>query len=243
MEPSQERPQETSKIALSIPVAIVLAGIVIAGAILLTKGVPQAGLNTGTNTTPQAQNITIRPVTDADHILGNPNAPIVIVEYSDTECPFCKQFQVTLHAIVDKYGKDGQVAWVYRQFPLAQLHSKAPKEAEATECAAELGGKSAFWDYIDKVFAITPSNDGLDPSELLTIASQMGLDQKAFKACLDSGKYAAKIQADYNEAIAAGARGTPHTVILTKNGDKLPLEGAQPLAAVESIIDGLLKAK
>lgn len=229
---------QTSKFA--VPGAIVLAGILIAGAIFITRG----GADTPDAQTAEeiAKEINLRPVTNDDHIFGNPNADIVIVEYSDTECPFCKQFHGTMRALMAEYGTDGSVAWVYRHFPLAQLHSKAPKEAEALECAGELGGKTAFWDYTNRIYEITPSNDGLDPAKLITVAQELKLDSTKFKACLDSGKYAEKVEKDYKDAIAAGARGTPHSIILTKDGDKLPLEGAQPLAAVKSVIEGLLKA-
>src|SRR3989344_4619471 len=148
---------EPSTNKLTMPVAIVLAGILIAGAILLSKSVYPKSANNPTNPDlGKSQEIKIRPVTDADHILGNPGAEIVIVEYSDTECPFCKQFHKTMNTIMAEYGKEGKVAWVYRHFPIEQLHKKAQKEAEATECAAELGGKSAFWDYINRIFEITP---------------------------------------------------------------------------------------
>jgi protein-disulfide isomerase len=107
--------------------------------------------------------VDIRPVTEADHILGNPNAKIIIVEYSDLECPFCKQFHNTMHQIISN---NPDVAWVYRHYPIPQLHPKAFHEAEATECAWEQGGNDAFWKYTDTIYKITPSNNGLDEKEL-----------------------------------------------------------------------------
>lgn len=104
------------------------------------------------------------PVTKADHILGSIDAPVKIVEYSDLECPFCKQFHNTMQKIMSEYGTE-KVAWVFRQFPLSQLHSKAPKEAEASECVAELGGNDAFWKFIDKINEVTPSNNKLDQAQ------------------------------------------------------------------------------
>lgn len=225
---------------LIIPIAIIAAGLLVAGAIVITKMYPTS--DTATNDSVKtAKDIKIRPISSDDHILGNPEAEIVIVEYSDTECPFCKAFHSTLQSVIDEYGKDGKVAWVYRHFPISQLHSKAQKEAEATECATELGGKSMFWDYINRLYAITPSNDGLDPAKLVTIATDLKLDKAAFETCLSSGKYKDRVQKDYDEAIAAGARGTPHSIILTKRGDKLPIEGAQSLEDLKGIINSLLK--
>src|SRR5574343_1436136 len=107
----------------------------------------------------------------------------MFVEYSDTECPFCKQFHSTLRQMMDEYGKDGKVAWVYRHFPIDGLHPKARKEAEATECANELGGPSKFWEYTNMIYERTPGNDGLDPANLPKFAKEIGLDEKAFTEC------------------------------------------------------------
>ena len=132
------------------------------------------------------------------------------------------------------------IQWAFRHFPLTQLHSKAPKEAEAAECAGELGGDEGFWKYIDKVFEVTPSNNGLDPAELPKIAKETGLDEQEFTACLDSGKYTQKIQNAISEAAAAGAQGTPYSVILV--GDqKVPVSGAVPYDQLKSYIDSALK--
>ncbi len=106
----------------------------------------------------------IKPVSSDDHILGNINARIVIIEYSDLECPFCKVFHNTMHQVVEK--SNGDVAWIYRHYPIPQLHPKAFHEAEATECAWEQGGNKTFWKYIDKLFEVTPSNNGLPESQL-----------------------------------------------------------------------------
>jgi protein-disulfide isomerase len=160
--------------------------------------------------------ISIRPIGTTDHVLGNPKAPVTIVEYSDTECPFCKQFHVSMHKIVEAYGKDGKVNWVYRQFPLDSLHPKAKNEARATECAAKLGGNDKFWAYIDELFRITPSNNGLDPAKLNTVATDVGLDAKAFADCLQNSDVGtAKIQADTDEAMKIGGNGTPFNVFIS----------------------------
>ncbi len=191
------------------------------------------------NTGQQGQgNIVIAPVTDADHVRGDlSKAKVAIVEYSDTECPFCKDFHPTLKQVVAEYGD--QVAWVYRHFPLTSIHPKAVKEAEATECANELGGPEKFWAFLDKIYEVTPANNGLDAAQLPVIAQQVGLDRAKFESCLSSGKYSQKIQDDIAAAAAAGAQGTPYSVILT--GDqKIPLEGAVPFAQIKSALDQLL---
>jgi len=239
MEPNQN----TSAVSNNklVPFAIVIAGILIAGAVYF-GGKPATGSLTGNGTLPlpgQAAVGTIAPVTSKDHILGDPNAQIVIVEYSDLECPFCKVFHDTLHQVMNDY--PGKVAWVFRQFPIVQLHPKAPNEAMASECAAELGGNDAFWKYIDRVFGITNSNNSLDPAQLPIIAQTIGLDVTAFNNCMNSGKYASVIDADVVAAGKAGAQGTPYSVIITKNGKKIPINGAQPIADVEAAINSVLK--
>src|SRR3989338_7324058 len=99
-----------------------------------------------------AQNV--RPVSAQDHIRGDSQAPVKIVEYSDIECPFCKRFHPTMQQVMAQY--QGKVAWVYRHFPLS-FHQNAEKEAEATECANELGGDNKFWEYTDKLLDQTTS--------------------------------------------------------------------------------------
>ena len=220
-----------------VPLAIVVAGIFVAAAIYFGDG--SSGPVASRVENPTQSKIDIAPVTEKDHIIGSSNADLVIVEYSDTECPFCKVFHKSMHQVVLDY--NGRVAWVYRHFPIAQLHTKAAKEAEATECAAELGGNQAFWKYIDKLFETTDSNDSLDLKELPKIATAVGLDEAAFNTCLSSGKYTEFVGKSITEAVKAGARGTPYSVIITRDDQKIVINGAEPLLNVKSKIDALLK--
>lgn len=181
----------------------------------------------------------IPKVSDDDHIRGSRDAKVFLIEYSDLECPYCKRFHPTAQQVVADY--NGQVAWVYRQFPLTQLHSKAPKEAEASECAAELGGEDGFWKFIDKVFEVTPSNNGLNLDDLPKLAGQVGLNQTDFKNCLDSGKYKGKVESQAQGGEGAGVQGTPANFIVNKKGDAWFLPGAYPLENVKTAIDEALK--
>jgi len=231
MEPNQQN-------TFTIPLAIIVAGGLVAAAIYFGAGSSNP-TPIANNTDTQAVDINLVSVTEKDHIIGDRNAELVIIEYSDTECPFCKTFHKTMKEVVQNY--DGKVAWVYRHFPIAQLHSKASKEAEATECAAELGGNQAFWKYLDKIFETTNSNNSLDPNELPKIATAIGLDGNAFNACLSSSRYAELVKKSVEEAIKAGALGTPYSVIVTRDGQKILINGAEPLTMVKTKIDGLLK--
>jgi protein-disulfide isomerase len=220
--------------------AIILAGGLIAGALYFSNN-SSGSLTPPVNNdgAPEVSSGKVPPVTENDHILGNPNAQVVIVEYSDFECPFCKDFHTTMHKIIDEYGAGGRVAWVFRHFPLAQLHSKAPKEAEASECAGELGGNDGFWKFADRLFATTPSNNLYNLDNLPKLAEEVGLDRNAFEECLESGRYADKIDKQFNEAIVAGANGTPFNMLLV-SGSQIPIEGAQPYSVVRSAIEASL---
>jgi len=222
----------------TIPLAIVAAGALVAGAIYFGDG-NQPTTNDRQPTT--NTKIEVPGVTAEDHYLGSRSAKLVIVEYSDTECPFCKTFQNTMKNVLNAY--PAEVAWVYRQLPISQLHSRAVKEAEATECAAELGGNQAFWNYLDELFRVTPSNDGLDPAELPRIAGTIGLDVPSFNTCLTSGKYTEIIKRGVEESYKAGIPlATPYSIILNQNGEvKGIINGAEPLASVEAKINALLK--
>ncbi len=223
--------------------AIVIAGGLIAAAVYFGSarlgpaspgGAPPAG-NQGEE--PGAETIgDFRPVTGDDHVRGAQNAKVTIVEYSDLECPFCKTFHPTLQKIVNEYPDD--VRWVYRHFPLDVLHSKARKEAEATECAGEQG---KFWELADKIFAVTPANNGLNLDDLPKLAREAGVTNIAqFTACLDSGKYAQRVEEDVKDAAVAGGRGTPYSVLIGPDGQKQPLSGAQPYESVKAAVDGLI---
>lgn len=230
----------------AIPIAIIIAGLIVAGSIIYTsRGKPPQEVKienkiiAENQPSPGVDNI--KPITAEDHILGNPDASVKIVEFSDTECPFCKNFHGTMHQLINEYGKTGEVAWVYRHFPIDQLHPKARKEAEATECAAELGGNDKFWSYLDRLFEITPSNNNLDPTELPRIAEYAGLDRAKFEQCLASGKYAERVQENLDDAIKSEGTGTPYSIIIAKNGKKSVINGALPYSMVKSAVEAALR--
>lgn len=224
-----------------MPIAVVIAGALIAVAVFYSGGkVPTPGTanQQQQQVVEQSGNLEqMIPVTSKDHIRGDINAPVKIVEYSDTECPFCKRFHATMKEVMDEYGKDGKVAWVYRHFPLDQLHSKARKEAVALECANEQGGNDKFWKYADRLYEVTPANNGLDLAELPKIAQFIGLDTTKFNTCLGSTKYDKHIEDEVQNAQATGGNGTPWSIVVGKNGKKYPLSGAQPISAIKQLID------
>ncbi len=230
--------ENETKNSFAVPVAIIIAGLIIGGAVYLKGGVPTGqGGNAGDAFSPDPLK-KLSAVTNEDWVRGNPKAPITIIEFSDLECPFCKRFHETMLDIAAAYPND--VAWVYRHFPLDQLHKKARPEAEAAECAGKLGGNDAFWKFTDKIFETTPSNDGLDLSLLPQFATELGLNKADFEKCLTNGETKELVNKDYEEAVAVGGRGTPYPIIITKNGEKVALQGAVPFENMKEGIDKIL---
>src|SRR5437773_10547832 len=130
--------------------------------------------------------------------LGRRDAPVTIVEFSDYQCPFCRQFvTTTLPALKSTYVDAGKLRWVFRDFPLDHIHPYARKASEAARCAGEQG---KYWEMHDALF----QSQQLAPEQLPEQASRLGLDGGAFAACLASGKYAAVVQKNFNDGAAAG---------------------------------------
>ncbi len=219
--------------------AIIVVGFLIAGAILLKDSKPPVKVEKVPLVTDSINADIVMPADMDDHIVGSLDAKVIVVEYSDLECPFCKVFHQTMQQTVSMY--DGDVAWVFRHYPIPQLHPKAFHEAEATECAWEQGGNEAFWKYTNRVFEVTPSNNGLEVSELSNIAKYIGLDVKAFETCLDSGKFVDKIQADITEGSQAGVSGTPSSFIFVNGKMVDTIPGAEQFPSVKQKIDKALK--
>lgn len=203
------------KQSLNLSTAIIFAAIIVAGGLFFGLKSSDNGGSKITTTTGVGK-IDIRLLDDSDYILGSPDADITLIEYSDLECPACKFFEGSLEQTLDKYGKDGTFAWVYRQFPLTSLHSQAIKESEAILCAGKLGGNNSYWDLVNKIFEVTPSNNGLDLAKLPDYAVSIGLDKAEFEECLNSGEMIERIQAEYNEAVMAEAGGTPFSILVLK---------------------------
>jgi protein-disulfide isomerase/copper chaperone CopZ len=225
-----------------VPISIVVAGLIIAGAIIFTNRNQNPSPNLPTAASqpkPTLATATSQPkptaapaefkITKDDHVRGNFEAPITLVEFSDFECPFCERHYPTMNKILADY--KGKVRLVYKHFPLSQIHPNAQKAAEASECAAEQG---KFWEYHDKLFENQAS--GLSLEKFKQWAKDLGLNSSKFNNCLDSGKYAQKVQADYQEGAEKGVNGTPATFV---NGQLV--SGAVPYESFKQIIDSLLK--
>jgi len=217
-----------------IPLSILFGGIVVAGALYIVSPKP-----TATETTSEHPE-RVRPVSTSDHILGNPAAPVVIVEYSDFECTFCKDFNETLHHIIANEGAQGKVAWVYREFPLTEIHPNALSHARVAECVAQTAGNDAFWKFTDALFKNQPVN----PTQYGSIASSVGIVDDAFATCFSNPSPAidARIMADRQNALDMGANGTPFSIMLIAGKPPVLMKGAYPYAAVKQLIDEALSS-
>jgi protein-disulfide isomerase len=168
--------------------------------------------------------------TSKGFVRGVKEAPVTIVEFSDFQCPFCKNATATVKQVMDKY--PGKVKWIFRDFPLPAIHPAAPKAHEAARCAADQG---KFWEYHDLLFDKSPRQN---PDDLKQYAKDLKLEAASFAQCLDSGKHEAAVTKDVEEGAKLGVTGTPTFFI---NGRQLV--GAQPLTAFQKIIDGELSKK
>lgn len=180
----------------------------------------------------------IPPVSDADHVRGNRNANVVLIEYSDLECPFCASFHPTMVQLMEEYGD--QIAWVYRHYPLA-FHPNAQKAAEAAECFAAQRGSEGFWQFTDRIFEEQNTLGGrLNPDTAMNIAVELGANRGQMQSCLDSGEMAAKVTEQMNGGSAAGVSGTPNTVLITGDGQVELIGGAYPYEQAKAIIEKYL---
>lgn len=222
--------------------AIVLAGVLIGGSILLAGN----RANTVSNNAPSAPsagtganlaNIKLDPVTAKDMAVGASNAKVVLVEYADFQCPFCGKFHAEAETVVRQtYGN--KVKFVYRDY--AFLGTESFKAAEAARCAADQG---KFWEYHDYLFTHqNGENKGAFSNDnLKSFAKEVGLNTAQFNSCFDGGKYVAAVKDSNAGASRAGVTGTPKGFIV-KNGKVVDtIDGAQPSSAVTAKLDAALK--
>ena len=168
--------------------------------------------------------------TDGQPSIGPSNAPVTIVEFSDYQCPYCQVWdQQVYQQLMASY--PNKIRFVYRDLPLP-MHPEAIPAAEAADCAGDQG---AYWKYHDALFN---QQYGLSRAAYEHYAADLGLDGKAFAACLDSQRYLSKVQANANDAASVGLDSTPSFVI---NGRVLI--GALPFSDFKAVVDEELAAK
>ena len=210
---------------LLIPGAIILAGVIIAGAVWYSR-MPPSG-----KTLERGDSLKIR---QDDFVLGNPAAKVVLIEYGDFQCPFCGWFfQTTEKQVIEAYVKTGKAAFLWRDF--AFLGEESFRAAEAARCAGEQG---KFWEYHDHLFnSQRGENEGaFADGNLKRFAKELKFDEAKFNSCLDSGKFRKQVEATSDVGRSVGVSGTPATFV---NGRLV--SGAQPFSVFQKVIDEELK--
>lgn len=213
-----------------LPVAIVLAGAIVAVATYLVRLHTEPALTTGD---PER----VRPVTPEDHLVGNPTAPVMVVEYGDIDSEYTKKFNAIMEQLMTEYAPEGKVAWVFRHFPIIALHPNAAIHASAAECAASLGTADAFWRFIDAIAADAPGVNQFDPRDYPSVTARLGIDQAAFERCIAAGTFEARVQDDYTNALLAGAEGSPYIVLMSEGMEPVPINGALPYQSMKEVLD------
>lgn len=198
---------------------------------------PSSVVNSAANTASDVRKID----KEKDHIRGDKDARITIIEYSDYECGFCRIFHGTVNRLLETY--DGKVNWVFRHYPLSIHEPAATELAIASECIAEQGGSDAFWKFTDAVFADSAKGSDIKAWSIKT-AAKIGLSDAKMKTCLDSNSYAAKVAEQTDEGTAFGVRGTPGNFFVdNKLGTVKFIPGALPYDRLKSTVDGMLSAQ
>lgn len=232
----ETKPEQKS--SYFVPVAIVIAGLLIAGAVFLSPnsdGKPKTNTGTDTGTTSDEeqgpQDVSISVDLNGWSSLGNQDSSVVMVEYADYACSFCARFKEETFPLIKKdYIDTGKVRFVYKDFAVVG----GEKAAEATHCAAE---QNKFWEYHDILFAKQSEDRASwqDPQTYKKYANQLSLDADAFVSCFDNNKYQLKVQTSTAEAIQNGGQGTPYFLI-----NDTPISGAQPYSVFQTAIDAQL---
>ncbi len=174
----------------------------------------------------------VADVSPTDHIWGAKNAPIHIIVFSDFDCFYCANYHQTLKGVVEQY--NGLVNVVFRHFPIEEIHPQSMLKAQSAECAFEQGGEQGFWRYVDFMF----SGESTTFENIGNFLAEESYNQDVFFACVYSGRFATEIESEINQALVAGAQGTPHSVIVS-GLQKIPVSGTASEEQLIEIIESL----
>ncbi|MBA3789306.1 thioredoxin domain-containing protein [Patescibacteria group bacterium] len=229
MPPQSKRKSERVRGEWFIPGAILIGGLIIAFAVYTIHH--RATLLQSGNPT------SVRPVDATDHVLGNPAAPVVVIEYADIDSEYSKVFQKVMEQLMQIYGPQGNIAWVYRHFPLIGEDANAEEHAEAAECVASQGGTSVFFKFIDTLQSAASGTNQFDPANYDAVVSSLGLSTTDFDTCLNARTYQKRVGLDYQNALDIGATGAPYSVLLVKGQTPIIISGGLPYNAMKQVID------
>ncbi|MES2226003.1 MAG: thioredoxin domain-containing protein [Patescibacteria group bacterium] len=213
-----------------LPGAILAAGLLLAIALFVLRHHTAPG-------SVVADLSLLRPVNAQDHIVGSPDAPVKLVEYSDIDSSYSKSFQETMEQLMSEYAAGGKVAWVYRHLPLIDQHVHAADHAEAAECIASLGGPNIFWRFISALNAQAPGDLQFDPGQYDSVVQSLGILPQSFDACVNAHTYQQRVADDFSNGLAIGAGGSPFSVLLVKGQPPVTINGAVPYDGMKRILD------
>jgi len=226
--------------SLGFSLTILISGIIIAGAIFISRtNFIGEFFNDRKETEFTEEAPKIQPITKDDHILGNPDADVIIIEYSDFECRFCKEFHTTMRRIMDDYGADGRVAWVYRQLPLDEIHINARRISLTSECIAKNGGNAKFWEFTNNVFDNAPAS--ILKINTDQIVANLGFNIEEIDLCTQKPETILAVENDLKDAEyfkeIDPEFGTPYNIIITKTGLSSNISGSISYQALKDIIE------
>ena len=213
-----------------LPLVIIFAGLIVAVAVYVVRIREHVANGSGT---PQA----VRAVSPSDHIIGNPSAPIVLVEYSDIDSEFGKKLQLTMEQLMTQYVAGNKVAWVYRHFPVTTLHPNASTHALAAECAQSVSTPAMFFRFIDALNMRAPGAISFDPKQYGAVVAELSLPKDSFEKCVKNATFEQRVHDDYSNALAAGATGSPYIILLVQGQKPRQIQGAPPYKALKKILD------
>lgn len=226
------------KNSLLLPVIIIITSTVVAVAVYVVTS--QGYTPITPITTPATKTSTIKkmlPITIADHILGNPYAPIKIIEYTEFSCAYCARYQQTLSQIINDYGPTGDVALVFREIPSTVDHSISLQITQAAECVAKTADNDIFWKFVNILF----DNQPIKKIKLGQYEYEANANPNKVATCINSGISNKRIKAISKNAILIGIRNIPYTIITSPNGASFYFEGTPPYSYIQQHINDLLK--
>ncbi len=227
----EENPPIKKQSNISLPAAIVLAGVIVAGAILISNSAPKSPINPLTPSSDK-KDLAIPEVTEEDFIKGDKNAEITLIEYADFSCGFCAHYHPTLEKIVADY--DGKVKWVYRHLPIFNKPA-----AVSSSCVGNTLGDEKFFMYAATLYK---NQKDINGDLLKREALALGMNEGDYDACINDAEVSDKISKDFTSVrVLAGFNATPYTVLVDKEGNMYPFSGALPYEDVANLIDTFIK--
>lgn len=237
---------------LTFSISIIIIGVIVALGVIIVRGdLYFKKTETPLKTEPVITSVALNSITEDDNILGNPNAPVTIIEYSDLGCPFCAEFHETMLQVMQTYGSTGQVNWVYRHFPNTTAHPLSRDASILAECVGQTRGKESFWIFVENIFDLqrTEGTGAVLTDEKINQAlGSVGMDGASRELCISYGNLSAKVDLDYQDGLKIAEKnpdefGTPYIIMISAKGTTVEQSSTLPYDLMKQYIDLLLLDK